>query len=213
MYSFPNYSNAYTIKDWQSENVINLSYPRIFVDSIHSDNPCSYKLLIPDFRSKFGDSTYQIIEPNHVCYTSNHIILSSSYSDSVYFYDYNGNEVKSAHLSSKYTSLKINPSTFEECEENPQIINEKCLSNGFVSKIIYDPLRSIYYCKARHPAVEDTRPFSLIIMDSNFQKLDETAFTSEDYFGSFFIGDKGIYILKNTEEKFQKSSFTIYNYE
>lgn len=213
MYSYPNYSNSYTLADWQSENVINLKYPRILVDSIDSDDPKSYELLIPDFRSKFGDSTHQIIEPNHVCYTSNHIILSSSYSDSVYCYDYSGNAVKSAQLSSNFTSLKIDPSTFKECEVNPQIINEKCLSNGFIAKIIYDPYRNIYYCKARHPAVEDSRPFSLIMLNSDFQKLDEVTFTSDEFFGSFFVGEKGIYILKNAEDKFLNSSFTIYNYE
>ena len=75
--------------------------------------------------------------------------------------------------------------------------------------IVYDPYRSVYYRFVTHPMSyldpatglprrRDEKPFSIIILDKNFNKIGERVFPAKQYLiDNYFLNSRGLWISNN----------------
>jgi hypothetical protein len=103
--------------------------------------------------------------------------------------------------------------TFEEDMKDVDLFNVRIRKSSFVYRIYFDSYRQIYYCFVRQPMKGDLLPFSVIIYDTQFNKLDEVNMDETKYYPSAFVGEKGLYIYRKEDTEPQNHYFSIFNYE
>jgi hypothetical protein len=100
------------------------------------------------------------------------------------------------------TTPPVSVSDFNDHEERLKMI----LSSTFYDELLYDKWRNVYYRIAypsrefkksmlRERVSELNRPFSIILMDSDFKFISETEFEGGRYNpGNIFVGKEGLYL-------------------
>lgn len=203
---------------WIMNNTLRLTSPVLLIDSNVFEPAKSYTFQLKSFYKSIARSDQWPIEGSPIKVIDSLTVLASSYSDSIYVFDDRLNPIKAVSVSSEYTDISLTPRTFEEIEADDGAINANFLEHGFFGSIDFDQDRQLYYCFVRHKANGDARPFSIIVFDKDFNKLDEFKIDETKYFGSFFVAKKGFYLLNNyllnndpTERGVNR--FTIFNYD
>lgn len=107
---------------------------------------------------------------------------------------------------SKYDTKKIKSLRLNNTDEED---TKYFLQTTMYKHIIYDKFRDIYYRFALHP-IDDVgnkwehgKPFSIIILDKNFQIIGESDIFKEKgiyYYTNFFVAPEGLYISNNHED-------------
>jgi hypothetical protein len=150
----------------------------------------------------------------------NKIIISFASSPNLLLRDINNNDYsEEIELHSKYLEKVIPLDSWQDWEAKEKYY----ITQAYFHQIIYDKYRDVYYRFVFHQsAYADSiklqkrsifeKPFSIIILDSNLKKLGETIFPEQKYINSiFFIGRKGLYILKKSS--FEQQSLSKGEYE
>ena len=157
-------------------------------------------------------------------FTNNNIIIWSFFSDEVILMDSKTNILKKESIkSSKY---KIGAKYFRINQQGPEklqaMVNNLGKSSTFISNVLYDTQRKIYYIRILHKIPLDWfetnyyRPWSLLVYDENFNKLEEIPFEDKKYSGMMKLSNLGLMIetkKEMTDYKNQEATFEIYNYE
>jgi hypothetical protein len=131
------------------------------------------------------------------------IINSWKYSDSLVV-STNG-ELRSVIAKSDYKNQQVSPFSINPVREE---ITQKIIEETKYYGIYYDEIRDLYYRTVQHSGVYDKhkefqemdglRNFSIIVLDKDFNKLNEVAFPGSIYnVYRVFVGNRGFYLPKN----------------
>lgn len=151
---------------------------------------------------------------------SNDFVFSWFGSDSIYVYD-SKYIFKSKHLAKSLLSNGIEKTSLPLSQEDS---NRLVLSQTHYPRLIYDPYRQLYYRFTHirrtydpnelidHKSIHKN-PFSIIVFDLNFVKLDEVIFPSKTYnLYQAFVAKEGLY-LPLTNPFFSKIDENVVKYE
>lgn len=146
-------------------------------------------------------STYKQLtsEGNHFTFLGKENIFTSGYSDTIYIFNLMGQLIKTKAVFSKYYNTKMVPITYNDFANNPSSLNINYRKYGHISEILWDKYRAIYYCFVQGKFFKDGRiPFSIIIYDKYFNKLEEINMGGKKYYLSGFVAKNGLYLLKRS---------------
>jgi hypothetical protein len=143
------------------------------------------------------------IQMSRVMDKKGRIINSWKYSDSLVV-STNG-ELRSVIAKSDYKNQQVSPFSINPVREE---ITQKIIEETKYYGIYYDEIRDLYYRTVQHSGVYDKhkefqemdglRNFSIIVLDKDFNKLNEVAFPGSIYnVYRVFVGNRGFYLPKN----------------
>lgn len=93
-------------------------------------------------------------------------------------------------------------------------LNSVFTNNYYLSSLLYDKYRQLYYLFIRHPKVENNRfKHQMIIYDDNWKKLIETTLPENYYPSGSFVNKDGLYVLVDFEENPFVKKFNLVTYE
>ena len=201
-------------------------YTKDMISSFRAKEHCFYRLMVDTtFYGKESpllqmDSTYNrfvandgcIQEGNHILMMENQNILYSAYSDSLYIFSINGYLVQIKKIKSDYGRPMFVPSTYNELRKDPAVSTRQFKNNVSICDLLWDKYRNIYYCFVRRKMEKNSMPFSIIVLDCHFNRLNEFDMGGENYYATSFVGERGLYIMKKNQN-LDRLYFTIFNYE
>lgn len=137
----------------------------------------------------------------------NNIIYSFGLSDSIFVFNTKTQEI-SSYLASSYLAddlpkVSLANSVEEIGPEHEQYQLSSFLNSFSYGKVLYDSYRGLYYRVAEKPKPETvvevpqiTKPFGIIVLDKNFQKIKEVDLGYGKYVATnMFVSSKGLNIL------------------
>lgn len=201
-----------TKEDYINTNEKTLAFYNLLYDTAFYEKSDPL-LQLDSFYCRFGSKTQILTEGNHILMLDSLNISHSSYSDSLYVYNTKGKLLKTVCIKSEHTKVGINPITYEQYWANNDLLNRNVWENGFISDLLWDKYRNVYYCFVRSAMIDKKLPFSIIILDKDFNNLGETKFDYNKYHLSAFVGKRGLYIMQADNKKFGKYTFSIFRYE
>ena len=170
------------------------------------------------------DSTAFLGELFWYNFNKNNIISWSTHSNKILLLNSRANVLSINTIESNKS--KIGDPYFRITKENHSrfndILNDHEKTSSVISNVLYDSERKIYYIKVLNEVTlkwfneNNYRPWSLLVYDEEFNKLDEIPFEDKKYSGMMKISNRGLMIeVKNefTDYKNQAVNFEIYNYE
>jgi|GEM_PF-2261794 len=216
MYQDPNYPSNATVKDIAKSYHQMYGLPKWFVDPKFFDSTdfSSVQFVVDSFYTRFVKKNQFLSEGRYELNLDSLHIFYSGYTDSLYIYN-KANYVlsKAIKISSNFTpKIGAKKTTFKEAKDDPNIFNVRIRNSSFINRLYFDPYRKMYYCFVRFPMKGKLLPFSIIVYDTNFNKLDEIKMDENKYSPNTFVGKKGVYILNKDNEP-QNRYFSIFNYE
>lgn len=214
-----NYNDTIPVTKLDRDYYQNFFTNKILFYNLMTDTVTSYNsapsLQIDSFYSRFTKNDEWSTEANKILFLKDKNIIYSAYSDSVYIYDIQGNLMSIKHIKSKNHKLYVNPISIDE---NTDVV-ENIAKNTSISYLLWDEYRNFYYCFVAGEKMKNGEtPFTIIILDDNFDSVDEIIMNHEKYyFEKFeyypaFIGEKGLYIM-NQSKSIKETKFSIFKYE
>lgn len=173
----------------------------------------SIQVALDSIYSRFTNDNEMAIEGNHILNTPSNILFSSIYSDSIYIFNTEYELDKIVPVISEFIKINTRPITFQQYLENPESISTNIRGNSFVSSLLYDSFKDQYYCFVRDKMIDELLPFSIIIFDAAFNKLDEIKMDHQKVFPFGFVGENGLYLLSTDKRDKLKKTYTLFNYE
>lgn len=172
-------------------------------------------LQIDSFYSRFTTDEEWSTEVNKILYLEDKNIIYSAYSDSIYSYDLKGKLLNIKPIISKKHKLRVNPLSIDGKLD----IVENIDKHTHISHLLWDKYRSLYYCFVPEEVKENGEtPFTIIVLDSDFNTLSEIDMDCTQYFlDKFeyfpaFVGKEGLYIM-NKSKNIKETTFSILRYE
>jgi hypothetical protein len=212
-----NYLENNLPKNPSKEDYINTNEKKIAFYNLLYDTAFYAKseplLQLDSFYCRFGSKTQLLSEGKHILMLDSLNIFHSFYSDSLYVYDAKGKLLKTVCIKSKHTKVGVTPIAYEQYWADNELLNQNFLKNGFISDLLWDKYRNVYYCFVRSAMIDKKIPFSVIILDKDFNNLGETKFDYNKYHLSAFVGKRGLYIMQADNKEFGKYTFSIFRYE
>jgi len=202
--------NMKTIKQYLSrKNTVNFTL---------SEKGCSYYTFghFPmNYRNGHDYNDYYFYSCTN---NSEQLIYSFSANDSIYIYSENGKFIKQYEAKSKYSKKFVEFDSSKITDFNYQ--RQYAFSNPFYRNIVYDKHRKLYYRlykkansylndegKIRKPSELE---WSVIILDSEFNKINEIDLNPTKYSVSFLIPTaKGVYIGHPYEENLKNKCLSL----
>lgn len=175
--------------------------------------------------ANFTKSTDLTIEGNHYSQVNNMIIFTSAYSDSLYLIDPITLSLKEKiKITSDYSQAYISPISIADSFNNSKLLNQNFKSNGQIRDIVYDKSKQLYYCSISHKpkSIEtpwsDPIPWSIIVLNEEFNKIDEIKMDEKKYTYSIMMCSQGLLVSNYSETKeeddfFIKNTLTLFRYE
>lgn len=192
----------YPLFDVEDKNNVNNDFSFEIIFDTENKKMASGEIFYPSF---YHDKIWSIYST--LLYRTNgdkqSIVYSWSLSDSIYVKTNDG-QLK-GHLAKGNSHKNISP--FSKKPENSERI-KWTIENINYKGILYDKYRNVYYRVVLNPAeFEPTKyidykaffdqQISIITLDSNFKKIDETLLPQYEYtYSSMFVGPKGLYVSK-----------------
>jgi hypothetical protein len=177
-----------------------------------------YKSIV-DKNSLFSDVPFYT-------YTHDQLFLYSVFNDHLFIINPTTLNLKdSLKISSKYSTVGNKPSPINEQTINrvQELSDELYSTTALVAGWHYDERSQRYFLILNHKiekGVEDKigykkRPFSILIYNEKFEKIDEIMGDGNAYFGGFNImTTKGLLIYKNkTNETDKNTTLSLFNYK
>lgn len=199
-------SLLYLISDSYKLNMgIDPSEPILWMDNISNND--TIKVVIDSFFSQFQSHDYVCSDFLKYNIIDSSIIITTTYSDTIYHYSLEGRLYKKTPVKSKYFTTKIPPVPAERIQD----LNHTLWHSGWIKNIVYDPYRKQYYCFVKGPhKYEKSRifDFSIIIFNSKFIPLFEQEFDGNFFTSDCFVDKKGLYLMKRTNDG--KSIFSLF---
>lgn len=201
-----------SLEDWRDFGDVKKHFPYVLKDNNFFDDSIHLEMKYPNVKSQFTKRNDQALEPPLSCITDSHVIVFSHYCDTLYVYNQQEEILKKVKVNSKYNPPNCRPRSFEDCRKNMDLINENLKEHGFIARLKHDPYRNLFYCMLYGPKGEKNRPFSIIIYDQYFELLEEIKI-DESVYSNFYVGERGVYLMKIPTDNFEINEFTIYRYE
>ena len=170
----------------------------------------------------FTDAQHIAMEGSDFTFFEDRIVYKSWYSDSLYLINPSTLTIDSkVAIRSEFSSLHITPITIEEERTIPNALDERFKTGGFTLDISYDKLRDIYYLITAHRPFtknDEDRPWSVIILDGDFNRIEEIKMDDSRYYHHGFISDQGLFISNYYEslddkDHFSKNTYALFQYE
>jgi len=159
-------------------------------------------------------------EMNHLLYLDTKNIFYSTYSDSVYEYDLNGQLKEVFSIKSTKTKTKVNPISISEMMmDKNNLFIKNIEDNSYIALLLWDKFRSVYYAiiPGKKMSAKKT-PFTILVLDEKFETLDEFTMNPDKYYFTrffyypCFVGKKGLYI-QNQNKDVKNTNYSIFTYE
>lgn len=173
--------------------------------NIHSRAFVSNNLLFPiEYTKSVYSDYFNFMSQEKV---GNNIIYSFGISDSVLVFNINSHKTSSylasSYLSDKLVKVSLANNVDEIGHEHEQLSLSTFLSSMNYGRLFYDPYRELYYRIIERPKPETivdlpqrTKPFGLIVLNKNFEKVKEVDFEYGKYvLSNMFVSSKGLNVL------------------
>ncbi len=194
-------------------NVNKLNFSRLMSDTnIYDSIPPSFQ--IDSIYPRFMSNDELAHEGCNILMTDSLNIFYTAYSDSLYLYNLSGELKKIIAVKSDYVQPAcVKAVTYERYLDDSDLPNRNLRTNGFIYDVLWDKYRQLYYCLVSDKMEGKLSPFSVIIYNKNFKKLDEFKMNHHQYKPTTFVGLKGLYIKHITTDHFRINTFTLFEYE
>lgn len=166
-----------------------IHFPEVYYDKCWQDRLVSYSMYYNSKIKRF--------------------VFNFPISHYTYVFNPDNNKIEKYFTPSKYVPEQVERM---KCEINDvQKRRAYLFSKSYYYKSIYDPYRDVYYRIVKHGVDKEDAiklaqgfygdhaiPFSIMIIDSDFNVIGETSFPENTYTtGDFFVGPKGLYLQSN----------------
>jgi|SRR5690554_5110588 len=175
----------------------------------------SPQLQADSLYSRFTSMEQWSTEGNKILFLDNKNIIYSAYSDSVYIYDLKGKLISVKQVYSNNRRIYASPISIEDDKSLTDLFR----NSTYISYILWDKYRGIYYCFVPEKDSKDGKtPFSIIILDKDFSFISEVEMDFQKYYYDrfsyypAFVSKKGLYIM-NQSKSIKESKFSIFKYE
>ncbi len=188
-YLYNNEKDMYSFRRKRNAAPILFKIENVFDDS----RKVSYGLK--NLYNNFSDANHANIEGNNFAFLKDKIVFNSAYSDSLYIINPVSFEIqRKIKVSSKYSNVNIRPVTNQQQSEDPSIVNANFRSNGQIRSVKYYKKKDQYLVFVSHKPQQKERNWSIIILDKNFNQIDEILMDSKKYAHYGLISKQGILI-------------------
>ena len=231
---FSDESNLYLTSTWYG-NIDTLDYIEQvkYHYSINHRNPFILKFNFLNNQYQFGADSlrYLFVEEGNFFLSlknysliENFLFVANIFSNKILVLDTKTLTIeKELFIYSKYTKIDFEPIpiTLENCGAvYEDKINKNIRTKGSINKFYFDPEKKMFYVICLHDTPENNddwiveqRAFSIIIYDSDFNKIDEQAFPANKYNPYVTImTSKGLLISTNKDEAddYENAKFTLF---
>lgn len=179
----------------------------------------SCKLGLYNLYNNFTTENDFSIEGNNFTFINERIIFYSAYSDTLYII----NPITLAlddkvKITSEFSQVHINPVKITDQLSGKSDLNKNFKSNGQIRGLLYDSRKNKYFCFVTHKPKKKVNPWSIIVLDEKFNKIDEVKMDHTKYSSSGVMTDEGILISNyyetlNDKDHFKKNTMTLFRYE
>ncbi|WP_093670006.1 hypothetical protein [Tenacibaculum sp. MAR_2009_124] len=188
-YVYTNENDIYSFRQKRNAAPILFKVEDIFADSLK----VSYGL--DNLYNNFSDANHVNIEGNNFVFFKDKIVFNSAYSDSLYIINPVNFKIQTKiKLHSKYSKINIRPVTNQQQSEEPSIVNSNFRTNGQIRSVKYYKKKDVYFVFASHKPQQKERNWSIIILDKNFNQIDEILMDSKKHAHYGLISEQGILI-------------------
>ncbi len=102
--------------------------------------------------------------------------------------------------------------------QNPNLVNQNFTTNGQIRSVKYDNDEKVYLVFVSHKPKELKTSWSVIILDSNFNKIDEYLMDDSKYAYYGLISSKGLLVSNYYETlrdivAYDKNTYALYDFE
>ena len=201
-----------TLSKPASNHIRNLS-EKLFIDSFFMKENYNTYLKMGNLYSRFTKDDEMSYEKCRFNFESNNILFHSIFSDSIYIFNREYKLKKAKQISSNKYDINLKPTKFNADKTNVKLSSKNAWYHTNFWKLLYDQHRDVFYCFIRGPYEESEFPFSIIVYDLEFNKLNERRFDKDIYKPNGFVGKKGLYIELHGENEMKEKEFEIFNYE
>ena len=159
---------------------------------------------------------------HHFDFCNGQLIYNTPYTDSLYVINPNTLTIeKAVHIHSEFGNLMVKPLSADQYQNTNLGSSGYIYGFNHILDIIFDSKNNVYYCFIWHGLKDinqNTRPWSLVLMDSNFKvkreiKMDEAKFASSGFISS---GNHALYLydLRKTDDAGRyQVKYTRFDYE
>lgn len=204
--------NKTSEEDWIQFYEDSKEFYKILIDTSFYDTVRPI-LSMNELYNRFIDKGYSALEGTHINYLENSFVFYSSYSDSLYLFNDDGDINKVIGMKSKKYPAKVKALTYEEFHKDEEALRENWVAGSFISEVLWDKYRKLYYVFLKHKMIKDVLPFSILVYDEDFDKLAEIEMSHEKYLLSAMVGKRGLYLLNQTDDWIRSREYTILRYE
>ena len=162
---------------------------------------------------------YSPYSPSFLIHKENELVISHVVSHNLYIYK-NDSTFRTVDAKSKFLD------TFRFVEENNVAAMKQQVEDGHYLRIVYDKYRNLYYRVVFHNQpfenpdgtvnYHNTHPWSIIVMDGNFRKIDEIFFPANEFLSrNLLVTSQGLILTKviKGEGLFAKNTYKQILYE
>ena len=192
--------------------------PMLFkVENIFSEKPKT-SFGLDSLYTHFMSNIHVNIEGNRFSFLNNRIFFQSAYSDSLYVINSKSMLVKKKiKILSRFSELRIKPLSIDEFLRKSRTINDNFKSNGQMVRFIYNKEKDLYYVFAKHKNKGSETPWSIIILNSDFQKIGEQRIDHKIYNPFGIMTEKGLLIQHKTNStqnlnNYEKNIYTLFKH-
>lgn len=196
------------IDDWNARSMKMEQIGKLEIGTESGHPTYSGKNLISRFlhpNDLDAQGTYYIVNKQQVYYFS-------PYSDTIYLIHENRIEPL-VKITSRIGKIHITPSSRKQYNENSNCVNEAYIRQSFICEVLFDDKRNLVYVFVRKPKDGKHFSFNILVYDRKFRKLNEVEFDGKNYYTSGFVGEKGLYLLRNYTKHPNQKIFDLLNYE
>ncbi len=171
-------------------------------------------LAVDSFYNRFAKSDEMTMEGDYYePGKDGAIICYSGYSDTLYIYGRDGVLSRMIPVKSRLKNIKMKPITLEMDEKDGSLLNKNFIQSAFISELLYDKYRDLYYCIIRHKKQGDILPYNILIFDGDFNPLDEITIDTQKYANRYFVTKQGLWLNYSSGTNMRKQYFSIFRYE
>lgn len=189
----------------------------VYVKDIFADS-LEYSFHLAGFQRQFLTENNYTAEGFGMHEVSNGFLYTSSFSDTVYYFNRDFQLQQKIQITSRYNKGYIEPPTLNEAKRNLEVLNERYANQGCIKRLVYMASKEVYLVVMAHDKLPDSpKRHSLIVMDANANLIGEIALPPDTH-PNLLIFDDRIFIPNYQKHKgeadyFKKTTYDIYTFE
>ncbi|MEX1003533.1 MAG: hypothetical protein WDZ35_15550 [Crocinitomicaceae bacterium] len=194
--------------------------PYLFMINDLFDDSIQTKFFASNFYNRFTTSRQEVLEVAKYLSSKESVFIFSIFVDTIYEYSLISGDLKKLHhIQSNYTNLGYEPPTVNQVKQGYH--NTLAQTKGIISGLIYDEFTKRFLVTVQHeipietPQTDRLRPWSILIYDSEFNKLGEIKMDEKKYKAKLYVTSKGILVPtrileQKDEDYFNKTTFELF---